>query len=79
MRPTNIDLEEGTCSIDLLLEAAEFYSLSKAKAKGFLKQVATATRTWRAVAGALGASAAEIKRMESAFEHDEQEQALALS
>jgi len=76
---TNIDLEEGTCSIALLLEAAEFYSLSKSRAKEILKQVATATRTWRAVAKAVGAPAAEIKRMESAFEHEEQEQALALS
>jgi serine/threonine-protein kinase HipA len=76
---TNIDLEEGTCSIDLLLEAAEFYSLSESRAKEILNQVASATRTWRAVAREVGAQAAEIKRMESAFEHDEQEQALALS
>jgi serine/threonine-protein kinase HipA len=75
---TNIDLDEGTCSIDLLLEAAGYYSLTLPRARTILKEVATATRTWRTVAEQVGASAAEIKRMASAFEHTEVQDALAL-
>ena len=43
-----------------------------------IKKVAAVTATWRDVARAAGARAAEVKRMESAFEHDELKRALAL-
>ena len=76
---TNIDLEEGTCSIDLLEASADYFALSLAEARAILKQVATATSSWRTVAREVGATAAEIHRMATAFEHDSLRQALALS
>lgn len=76
---TNIDLDESTCSIDLLESAADYFALSLAKAREIIKEVALATSTWRAVAKEAGAAPAEIDRMASAFEHDELRQALAFS
>lgn len=76
---TNIDLEESTCSIDLLEASAGYFALSLAEARRILKEVASATLTWRAVAKQVGASSTEIHRMASAFEHDALTQALALS
>jgi len=75
---TNIDLEEATCSIDLLEAAAGYFALSLPDARSILKQVAEATATWRSVAREVGAPSSEIERMASAFEHDELRQALAL-
>jgi serine/threonine-protein kinase HipA len=76
---TNINLEEGTCSIPLLESAAGFFALSLADARRIIGQVAGATRNWREVAREVGAPPAEIKRMASAFEHDELHQALSFS
>jgi len=75
---TNIDLEEGTCSIDLLEASADYFALSLDEARAIIKQVATATSSWRTVAREVGATAAEIHRMATAFEHDSLRQALAL-
>lgn len=75
---TNIDLDEGTCSLDLLEEAAEFFALTLAQARAIIKEVATATATWRDTAKAVGARSVEINRMASAFEHDDLQRALAL-
>lgn len=75
---TNIDLDEGTCSIDLLEEAAEYFGLGLSPARQIIKEVAIATATWREVAKEVGARAAEITRMASAFEHDDLERAQSL-
>lgn len=75
---TRIDLNEGTCSLDLLESAAEYFALSLPKARVIIKEVATATATWRSVAQEVGARAPEIHRMASAFEHDDLRRALAL-
>lgn len=75
---TNIDLEEGTCSIDLLESSAGFFGLSLAQARAIIKEVAAVTTTWRATAKEAGARAAEISRMASAFEHDDLKRAVAL-
>lgn len=75
---TNIDLEESTCSIDLLEASAGYFALSLGEARRILKEVAAATSTWRDVARQAGAPAKEIHRMASAFEHDALQQALAL-
>ena len=75
---TNIDLDEGTCSLDLLEAASEFFALTLAQARVIVKEVATVTATWRDIARAVGARSADINRMASAFEHDELERALAL-
>jgi len=75
---TNIDLDEGTCSIDLLEQAAEYFGLGLKAARQIIKEVASATAAWREVARETGARAAEITRMASAFEHDDLERARAL-
>jgi serine/threonine-protein kinase HipA len=73
---TKISFEDGTCDINLVLEQAEYFSLSSKEAKAIIKEVATATVAWRDVAAAAGASRAEIDRMQSAFEHDDLKKAL---
>ncbi len=75
---TNIDLDEGTCSVDLLEAASEFFALTLPQARTVIKEVATVTTTWRDVAKVVGARSAEINRMASAFEHDDLKRALAL-
>ncbi|MER9963322.1 type II toxin-antitoxin system HipA family toxin [Mesorhizobium sp. M0045] len=75
---TNIDLDEGTCSLDLLETAAGFFALTLPQARTIIKEVAVVTSTWRDVAKAVGARPAEINRMASAFEHDDLKRALAL-
>ena len=75
----NIDLEESTCSIDLLESCAGYFALSLAEARVILKEVAVATSTWRVVAKEVGAASSEVHRMASAFEHDTLRKSLALS
>lgn len=75
---TNIDLDEGTCSLDLLEAASGIFGLMLVQARAIVKEVATVTTTWRDTAKAVGARSAEINRMASAFEHDDFRQALAL-
>jgi serine/threonine-protein kinase HipA len=73
---TNIDLDEGTCSLDLVESAAAYFSLGLAPARAVIKEVATVTATWRSVAKDVGARPSEINRMASAFEHDDLARAL---
>ena len=75
---TNIDLDEGTCSVELLETAAEFFGLSLKQARATIREVADVTRTWQAVAQEVGSRRAEIARMASAFEHDDLSAALRL-
>lgn len=75
---TNIDLDEGTCSIDLLEAAAAYFGLGLPAARAIIKAVATVTATWRATARETGAKASDITRMASAFEHDDLQRALEL-
>jgi serine/threonine-protein kinase HipA len=60
---TNIDLDDGTCSLDLVESAAEYFALGLAQARRMIREVATATETWRTVARDVGARPAEITRM----------------
>lgn len=75
---TNINLDEGTCSLDLLEESAGYFALTLPQAREIIKQVATATATWRTTARQFGASGKEQERMASAFEHAEAWRARAL-
>ncbi|WP_316862166.1 HipA domain-containing protein [uncultured Cohaesibacter sp.] len=75
---TNIDLDESTCSFDLLEEASGYFALTLAQARTIIKEVATVTATWRDTARDVGARPAEIKRMASAFEHEDLTRARAL-
>jgi serine/threonine-protein kinase HipA len=75
---TTINLDDGTCDLNLVVSIAEYFGLSSAAAKSIIKEVATATATWRDVAAALEARPGEIRRMASAFEHADLTTALAL-
>lgn len=71
----NIDLYEGTCSVELLESASEYFGLGLKDARVIIKEVAVATSTWRETAKEISARAAEINRMAIAFEHDDQSKA----
>lgn len=75
---TNIDLDEGTCSLDLLEAASDYFTLTLAQARGIIKEVASVTATWRETAKVAGARQPEINRMASAFEHNDLKRGLAL-
>ena len=75
---TNINFDDGTCSIELLRSVAEEFSLKLADADVLIRDVARVTRTWRQAARQRGAAEPEIRRMEGAFEHADQTAALAL-
>lgn len=75
---TNIDLDEGTCSVDLLESAAGYFGLGLEAARTIIKEVAQVTSGWRQTAKEVGARPAEINRMASAFEHEELRRGLAL-
>ena len=73
---TNIDLDEGTCSVELLQDTAGFFALGARQARAIIREVAEVSRTWRAVAEEVSARRAEITRMASAFEHEDLQAAL---
>lgn len=73
---TNIDLDEATCSVDLLESAAAFFGLQISVARKIIRAVAEVTKTWQDVAREVGSREVEIRRMESAFVHDDLEKAL---
>lgn len=75
---TGITPDDFGCDLNLVLEVAEYFGLSAAEAKTIVRAVAVTTATWRDAAARRGAKAAEIKRMQSAFEHDDLTRALAL-
>jgi serine/threonine-protein kinase HipA len=75
---TNINLDDGTCDLGLVVSVAEFFGFGAPEAQSIIKEVATVTATWRKVAAGLDARSGEIRRMESAFEHDDLKRAQEL-
>jgi serine/threonine-protein kinase HipA len=75
---TNINLDEGTFSVDLLEAASQFFGLTLPQARAIINEVATVTARWRDTAKAAGARSSEINRMASAIEHNDLRHALAL-
>ena len=75
---TNINLDEATCSLSLVEEAADYFGLALKDARTIIKEVASATSKWRRVAEELGVRPAEVSRMSSAFEHDDAARSLVL-
>jgi len=75
---TNLDFDNGDCSLDLLRSVAEMFALSPKAANDIIRQIANVTHDWRVVARKRGAKETEICRMASAFEHDDLRQALTL-
>jgi serine/threonine-protein kinase HipA len=77
---TALGLEEDrTASLDLALESAAEFDLSHAEARALARAVADVVATWRSVATQQGATAREIERMTSAFEHADLTSALAVT
>ncbi len=75
---TNIDLYEGTCDLGLVESVAELFGLGPKPAREIIAAVGRATCVWRDVAAAAGARPTEIRRMQSAFEHEDSERAWAM-
>ena len=75
---TNIDLDEGTCSVELLQDTAGYFGLGDRQAHTIIRELAEVTRTWQAVATEVMARRTEITRMASAFEHEDLDAALKL-
>ena len=74
---TNIDIDDGTCSLDLALSVAPYFGLDIRGARRIVTEVAVSVARWRGVAAAAGASPRQADRMASAFEHEDLRQALA--
>ena len=74
---TAIDFDDGTASLDLALEVAEYFNLAATEARAIIAEVGRATASWRREAARVGLPPAEIDRMESAFEHEDKQAALA--
>jgi serine/threonine-protein kinase HipA len=75
---TNIDLDEGTCSIDLVESVADLFGLNLSAARDIIREVGAAVANWRTVAATVGARPSEINRMASAFEHEDLNKARAM-
>ena len=71
--------EDRTASLDLAFKSAAEFDLSRAEARAMARAVADVVATWRSVATQQGATAREIERMASAFEHADLTSALAVT
>lgn len=67
-----------TASLEHALEVAPHFGLAAAAARRVVGEVHAAVRTWRQEAARCGVGAAEIERMETAFEHEDSRLAAAL-
>lgn len=74
----NIELDEGTCSLDLREKTSAYFALTLAQSRSIIKEAATVTATWYDTAKAVRARPVEINRMASAFEYEDLKRVLAL-
>ncbi len=72
---TSINEDDGTASIDLAMEVAEYFELDTSAARKIARQTSRAVSKWRSVAKQMGIKDAEIDRMASAFEHTDVQKA----
>lgn len=72
---TAINEDDGTASLVLAMEVAEYFELDGAKARQIAAEVGKSVSKWREEAARHGIGKAEIDRMASAFEHDDLKQA----
>ncbi|WP_420441489.1 type II toxin-antitoxin system HipA family toxin [Candidatus Palauibacter sp.] len=72
---THIDEYDGAASLDRAMTTAEYYGLDLDDAKRIVGEVGRAVSAWRGTAARFGASPEEIMRMESAFEHEDLDEA----
>lgn len=66
----NID-EDTTASIELAIDAAAEFLLTRDAAKAIAGEVAKSIASWRETAAKIGIGVGETERMESAFEHQD--------
>jgi serine/threonine-protein kinase HipA len=76
---TSINEDDGTASLDLAMEVAEYFELDTSAAQKITRQTGRAVAKWRSVAKQMGIKDAEIGRMASAFEHADLEEAAKVS
>jgi len=70
---TSINEDDGTASLDLAMEVAEYFELDASAARKIARPTGRAVSKWRSVAKQMGIKDAEIDRMASAFEHTDLE------
>ena len=68
---TAISLDDGTASLGLALDVAEYFELTLKQARQIVREVGAGVTGWRREAARLGLRKAEIERMASAFEHED--------
>lgn len=68
---TSIGIDDPTASLEIALEYAEYFGLSKSVATSIVKEVFGVVSTWRSEAKRYGMNTSELERMASAFEHDD--------
>ena len=76
---TAINEDDGTASLDLALEVAEYFELDASVARKIIRQTGRAVSNWRSVARQTAINDTEIDRMASAFEHADLEKAAKAS
>jgi serine/threonine-protein kinase HipA len=74
----SITLDDPTASLELAMEAVEYFGLSASEAGRISGEVGMAVSQWHQEATRAGIDRAEIDRMESAFEHEDLKQSLAM-
>jgi serine/threonine-protein kinase HipA len=72
---TNIALDDGTASLDLAFEVADYFKLSAKRARAIVGQVGKVVARWGEEAGELGIGKTDRERMASAFNHDDLQKA----
>lgn len=66
---TNIDISDGTASLELAMSVAGYFGLTQDDARAIASEVKRAVAAWRDEAARLEPAPAEIERMASAFGH----------
>lgn len=73
-----IDETDATSSLETALDVTELFGIKPERARALAAQIGAVTAGWRDAAKSLGLSAAQVDRMETAFEHDDLQLALKL-
>ena len=73
---TSIDPDDPSASIDVAMDAAEYFGVGNKQPRIIAAEVAGVVSTWRKAAKKAGLNRADIDRLSSAFEHNDLQQAL---
>ena len=75
---TAITLDDGTASLELAFDVADYFGVSAAEARRIAGEVGLAVSHWRDEATRIGIERGIVDRMASAFEHDDLRQSMAM-